>query len=255
MADRFPSLDEIDAGQTEARGQAGFDLVGDSADGDDFLSRERAALGDDANQFASPNDNLAATVEDGDDDLLGGGSSYQPPGNAEEMSFNNDFPAIDTSNEHMAPGGTITGTSMPFLPGAPQTTASSYIPQSNEPEPEVIREWREKRDLQVQHRDEVSANRKAEAIKAAHEQIDDFYENYNNKKEKQTAQTRREAEDFIKSREDTTAGGTSWERIAKLVDLSGKGTRGGGSGTEKQRFRELLLSLRKDEKAPGASGV
>jgi hypothetical protein len=38
------------------------------------------------------------------------------------------------------------------------------------------------------------------------------------------------------------------------VDLSGKGTKGGASGTGKERFRELLVELRKDEKAPGASG-
>jgi len=58
----------------------------------------------------------------------------------------------------------------------------------------------------------------------------------------------------LESREDTSAGGTSWERIAKLVDLSGKGVKGGASGTGKEKFRELLLSLRKDEKAPGATG-
>lgn len=69
------------------------------------------------------------------------------------------------------------------------------------------------------------------------------------------AQTRREAEEFLKNREDTSSGGTSWERIAKLVDLSGKGAKGGASGTGKERFRELLIGLKKDEKAPGASGV
>ncbi len=91
-------------------------------------------------------------------------------------------------------------------------------------------------------------------MKNAREAIDDFYENYNTKKDKTVAQTRKEAEEFLASREDTSAGGTSWERIAKLVDLSGKGARGGGSGTGKERFRELLVSLRKDEKAPGATG-
>jgi len=66
--------------------------------------------------------------------------------------------------------------------------------------------------------------------------------------------TRRDAEEFLEQREDTASGGTSWERIAKLVDLSGKGGKGGASGSEKAKFRELLLSLRKDEKAPGATG-
>jgi hypothetical protein len=92
-------------------------------------------------------------------------------------------------------------------------------------------------------------------VKAAQTNIDEFYENYNNRKDKGIAQTRKEEEEFLKNREDTTSGGTSWERIAKLVDLSGKGTSGGASGTQKAKMRELLISLRKDENAPGASGV
>jgi hypothetical protein len=153
----------------------------------------------------------------------------------------------------MAPGGTITGAS--FLPGAP--TSSSYPPATaDEPEeePEVIKEWRAKRDAQIARRDEISAERKAETIKQAQQDIDAFYEEYNNKKERGIAQTKKEAEEFLSSIDDTTAGGTSWERIAKLVDLSGKGTVGGASGSSKERFREILISLRKDEKAPGASG-
>lgn len=73
-----------------------------TGDDQDFLARERAALGDDAAQFASANDN-AATVEDGDDDLLGGGGDYN--GNnaqlgGEEMSgFESSFPAVDSANE------------------------------------------------------------------------------------------------------------------------------------------------------------
>jgi hypothetical protein len=151
----------------------------------------------------------------------------------------------------MAPGGTITGSTLPFLPGQP----APFTPMRSEsPEPDVIREWRERRDLQISHRDEVSHQRKQQTIKEAQENVDDFYENYNNKKDKEIAKTRKEAEEFLANRDDTTAGGTSWERIAKLVDLSGKGVKGGASGSEKQRFRELLLSLRKDEKAPGATG-
>lgn len=59
---------------------------------DDFLSREKALLGEDADQFATGNDN-AAFVEDGDDDLLGGG------GGEEVHEFESSFPAIDTRNE------------------------------------------------------------------------------------------------------------------------------------------------------------
>jgi hypothetical protein len=152
-----------------------------------------------------------------------------------------------TNEQAVAPGGTITGTPAPFQ--------SSYQPYAaEEDEPEVIKQWRERRDLSLQERSEKSEMKKEETIKTAQQNVDDFYENYNSKKEKSIAQTRREAEEFLAKREDTSAGGTSWERIAKLVDLSGKGAKGGASGTGKERFRELLLSLRKDEKAPGATG-
>lgn len=150
--------------------------------------------------------------------------------------------------QNVAPGGTITGSAAPYQ--------SSYQPRADdEGEPEVVKQWRETRDLQLQDRSEKSAQRKDETVKAAQQNIDDFYENYNQKKEKTIAATRKDEEEFLAKREDTSAGGTSWERIAKLVDLSGKGTKGGASGTGKERFRELLISLKKDEKAPGASGV
>lgn len=154
----------------------------------------------------------------------------------------------------MAPGGTITGSS--FLPGAPSANAYSTSPyREPEEEPEVLKVWREKRDADIAARDKVSAERKAETVAQAQRDLDDFYDNYNDKKEKAIAQTRRQAEEFLNARDDTTAGGTSWERIAKLVDLSGKGAKGGAGGSGKERMRELLVSLRKDENAPGASGV
>lgn len=142
----------------------------------------------------------------------------------------------------MAPGGTITG-HMPYRPATP------------EEEPEVIAQWRAKRDADIARRDELSGERKAATIKEAQQAIDDFYDTYNDKKEKNVAQTRREADEFLANRDDTTAGGTSWERIAKLVDLSGKGMKGGAAGMGKERFREMLVSLKKDQGAPGATGV
>lgn len=116
------------------------------------------------------------------------------------------------------------------------------------------RSWRERRDLDLARRAEVSAAKKATTIENAKTYVDEFYENYNAKKDKSLAKTRKEADDYLASREDTSAGGTSWERIAKLVDLSGKGAKGGANGTGKEKFREMLLDLKKDENAPGAKG-
>ncbi|KAL8920820.1 MAG: hypothetical protein Q9172_004326 [Xanthocarpia lactea] len=250
MADRFPSIEDFGDGQTEPKSN-GASTNGAGAD-EDFLTRERAILGDDANLFSTANDN-SATVEDGDDDLLGGGDSYEGghQGRNEINEFESSFPAMDTRNDQMGPGRTITGSNLPYQPRQ-QPSSSGY--QEPEEEPEPIRLWRSKRDAEIAHREEAASAKKAERISKAQRDIDDFYENYNSKKDKSIARTRKEAEEFLANRQDTSAGGTSWERIGKLVDLSGKGAKGGAAGGGKEKFRELLMDLRKDEKAPGASG-
>jgi len=110
--------------------------------------------------------------------------------------------------------------------------------------------WRTARTSTLTARASLAADKKASTIAQAQTYIDDFYESYNRKKEKSIAKTRKEAEAFLAGREDTSAGGTSWERIARLVDLSAKGAGAGG----KERFREVLVGLRGDEGAPGAGG-
>lgn len=69
------------------------DLDPTATSGEDFLTRERAILGEDATRFATSNDS-AAFVDDGDDDLLGGGG-----GGEEIHDFQSSFPAIDTRND------------------------------------------------------------------------------------------------------------------------------------------------------------
>ena len=146
-----------------------------------------------------------------------------------------------------ATGGGGATSSRPYTPQAP-----THIDDDGE-EPQVIKDWRERREQAIQHREDAAAARKEDSVKDAQKAVDEFYENYNNKRDKSIAQTRKDAEKFLESREDTTAGGTSWERIAKLVDLKGpKGAQGTAVG--KERFRDLLAVLVKDENAPGAKG-
>lgn len=62
-----------------------------TATDDDFLARERAALGEDADQFATAQDHVG-----GDDDLLGGGD--EP---VEEIGqFESSFPSVETQNQN-----------------------------------------------------------------------------------------------------------------------------------------------------------
>ncbi|SPN98835.1 related to clathrin light chain [Cephalotrichum gorgonifer] len=222
MADRFPSLEEFDSGV-----QADVQDPSAQPSADDFLAREKALLGDDADQFT--------TNQDTSDDLLGG------TGDNAASTFESQFPDITA----------------PAVPSVSYNSgfASAYVEEKDEDEPEVIKEWRERRGAAIAKRAEQFAIQREETVTEARQNIDDFYENYNTKKEKGINQSRREAEEFLAKREDTVSGGTSWDRIAKLVDVSGKGVKGGAAGSGKERFREMLLSLRKDEKAPGATGI
>ncbi|KAF3906285.1 hypothetical protein ABW20_dc0102955 [Dactylellina cionopaga] len=231
----FPSIEEFDDG-VHAPSSGPID------DADDLFSRERALLGNDADQFNASQ----FPALDNEEDLLGGGDSL-----GETHKFESSFPDLIADNEIVGPGGTITGSSAPYMPGVPNTNFPSS--SLTEEEPEVIKQWRERQQLEIQRRDELSETRKQETVDKARAAIDDFYDNYNAKKDKSIEQTRQEAEEFLANRENTSAGGTSWERIAKLVDLTDKSVKTGKS--DKTRFRELLVSLRKDEKAPGASGV
>ena len=114
MADRFPSLEEFDAGKSSSTLVTGCSILsyilttGSTeirdlpTDGATFLERERAALGEDADQFATPQDNLATVEDAGDDDLLGGGA-VQVGGAADITGFESSFPAIDTRNDACLP--------------------------------------------------------------------------------------------------------------------------------------------------------
>lgn len=85
------------AGQTEVLPANGAE------DAEDFLARERALLGQDADQFATPQDHVAAAAEEVDDgdDLLGGAETAPTETAAPEelAGFESSFPAIETQNE------------------------------------------------------------------------------------------------------------------------------------------------------------
>ena len=53
-----------------------------------------------------------------------------------------------------------------------------------------VRLWRERQALDIQRRDELSENRKRETIEKAQRAVDDFYENYNAKRDKAIELTR-----------------------------------------------------------------
>lgn len=63
---------------------------------DDFLARERAALGEDAEQFATAQDHVAGDEVVADNDLLGGGD--EP---TEEIGqFESSFPSVESQTQN-----------------------------------------------------------------------------------------------------------------------------------------------------------
>lgn len=85
-----------------------------------------------------------------------------------------------TSPTSPAPGGGGGGSS-----SLPTTTFSySLNPSSNESDPQPIQEWRERQADNIASRDAAAERKKGEAISKAEEDIDRFYREYNETKEK-----------------------------------------------------------------------
>jgi vacuolar-type H+-ATPase subunit H len=57
-------------------------------------------------------------------------------------------------------------------------------------EPEVVKQWREKQKELIAERDAESEEKKHEIVQKAREAIDQFYEDYNDKKQKAIEQNR-----------------------------------------------------------------
>ncbi|CAJ0849518.1 5359_t:CDS:2, partial [Entrophospora sp. SA101] len=139
-------------------------------------------------------------------------------------AFNDEFPPLENSdlNNNIINGG------------------SSF----EEEETEFIKHWREEQREVIARRDEESEEKKQETINKAREDIDKFYDEYNEKK----ARSHEENKDDITS-------GTAWGRICKQVDLSTAQSKSGSKHVKDvSRFKELLLSLKRDENAPGSGG-
>lgn len=123
----------------------------------------------------------------------------------------------------------------PFAQGA---TVSSY---DDEEEPEAIREWRHRQGDEIARRDAEAERKKAEAVSQAERDIDNFYSEYNAKKEKTIKKNKEDEAAFLEKRQKELAEGTTWDRITKLIDLQNSQSKtiapGGAGSTDLSRFR------------------
>ncbi|KAI0300447.1 clathrin light chain [Multifurca ochricompacta] len=177
--------------------------------------------------------------------------------------FESEFPELSIPQETSPPLTQPTfGAIPPFAP-RPQPSALSATPiltqQIDAEEPEVIRKWRESQAEELKVRDERSKTRRQETITKAERAIDQFYEEYTGKRERQIRENKDSEAEYLASLTDSLSHGTTWDRICDLIELQNSQSktlaRAGPGTTELSRFREVLLRLRREgTSAPGAAG-
>ncbi|GME82357.1 unnamed protein product [Ambrosiozyma monospora] len=243
MSEKFPELEDI----------ADSDLT-TSGTGGDFLSREKELLGD---EFQTEQD--APAVGSDDDD--------------EFDAFESQFPEVGTSADAQAEA--------PVYEPSTEATEAAYgsnvkeeeeisdkFGSLNLEESEHIQKWQAQRAQEIEQRDSIAESKKAELQKAAEQNIDDFYENYNVKKDELIKATRDEEEKYVKELNSflvDSDGGSVWDKAVELLKLSKTSSglvtvKGTGKDAleevrDKSRFRDLLLSLKGKTNVPGALAV
>ncbi|KAF6763005.1 clathrin light chain [Ephemerocybe angulata] len=244
----------------------------------DFLSREADILGGEFGSSHSggvPRHSLGGDIpEIGSQPGPGNGSSGfsfddfdEPQGNEnvkvtgddELEKFESQFPELEAP-QSQAPSQVPSYTAT-FAP-RPQPSAFSSTPiltqQIPEEEPEVIREWKEKQRAEIEAREAKAKNRRQDIISQAERSIDEFYEEYAKKKERNIGENKDHEAEFLQKQTDSLASGTTWERICDLIELQNSQSktlaRTGGT-TDLTRFKEVLLRLKREgDAAPGAGG-
>ncbi|KAJ3575288.1 hypothetical protein NP233_g1201 [Leucocoprinus birnbaumii] len=217
-----------------------------------------------AGNTSSHNNSGGFSFDDFDEPSVPTGGAVKVTGDDEIEKFESDFPELEATPAPVlqSPPSQPSFTSpTPFAP-RPQPSAFASTPilsQAVEEEPEVIREWREKQQEEIKARDEASKEKRQETISKAERSLEDFYEDYSRKKERNIAENKDTEADYIASLEASLSGGTTWDRICELIELQNSQSktiaRTGAGTTDLTRFKEVLLRLRRQgDQAPGAAG-
>ncbi|KAJ2418147.1 Clathrin light chain [Coemansia sp. RSA 2524] len=205
---------------------------------EEFLARERAALGQDAEQFQSGPTSavLSPTVSEQASDV-----AILPTLNPISPSFtsvsSSAFPSSQTSTP--APQAL-----------SPASQALSPASQALSPPPaQFDQEWQSTHRAEITSRDETSAAKHADTVKEAQRAIDTFYAEYNERKDRAIEENRAQQE--IETQAATR--GTLWERVGKQIDMATKASSEAQRSQVRDtaRMRDLLQDLKRDANAPG----
>ncbi|KAH9889383.1 clathrin light chain [Cubamyces lactineus] len=181
-------------------------------------------------------------------------------GDDEIEKFESEFPDIEvpsvTSPPQQQP---VYGTTPTFAPQPAYSSTPILNSQIEEDEPEVIKEWREKQAAEIKARDDASKAKRQETIGKAERAIDQFYEEYAAKKERNIRENKEHEEEFLANLNASLSQGTTWQRICDIIELQNSQSktiaRTGPGATDLSRFKEVLLRLKREgDAAPGAAG-
>ncbi|KAI5955096.1 clc1 [Candida jiufengensis] len=215
MADKFPEIDTPEHNE--------------DFESSDFLSREKELVGD---EFKTDQDKVLEESED------------------EEINeFKEQFPEVESSNnQDQLPQKDENLEDEIEFEGFESTQPSKDLSQSTS-----IKEWKQRRDLEIEEREKINSQKKKDIINKAKQTIDDFYENYNSKKETSFKNIEKDQENFLKKRDEFLKNGTLWDRVNELIskvdNISIE-----DNNRDKTRFKEILTKLKGKENVPGAGG-
>lgn len=232
MAEKFPELDDAVIQD---------DFV--SGDDTDFLRREAEMLGD---EFKTEQDSAFLSDEKKDD----------------SEAFEEQYPEVE---ENTIPSTTINEAQAVASARGSQYDAEQYEeeedeefgePQISSVEPvireksEALKHWQERRELEIAERDQAEEKAKLELQEEATKHIDDFYDNYNMKKQKSIEETKGEAQKFLAELQNfVSQDNTIWNKALQLLNVEDADV---VDGRDRSKFKEILQRIKNNTNAPGA---
>ncbi|KAJ1019470.1 hypothetical protein NDA16_004587 [Ustilago loliicola] len=264
------------SGDADLFGSSGTAGAGASADDFERSASAFPALDDDGipAPATSNTNNNASTGFGFDDEPEPASATSAKPVDDEVGKFEQNFPEFDDGPSTNTNGASYHDDADDLMsaPSAPPATraaaASSFTAAPTQPsysyeepteDPEPVRQWRESQKDAIAKRDAEGERKKAEAISKAEQDIDNFYAEYNAKKEKNIAANKENEAKFQEQRTRELAEGTTWDRVTKVLELKNSQSktiaRTGPGSSDLTRMKELYLKLRREgETAPGAAG-
>lgn len=191
----------------------------------DLFARERELVGD---EFKTEGDNVLANSDLEDNEIQEFKEQFPEVGDATPVSAENEAGDADDEFE-----------------------AFTSQPLNRLEESQPLREWAQQRQLEIEERERTYSAKKAETVAAAEKSIDDFYDNYNSKKEQQAQVGRKEEKEFLKRRDGFLMRGTLWDRVNEIIDDMAEMAL---DDRDKSCFKGLLTKLKGKENVPGAAG-